>query len=154
MGLVLSTAVVSVVTAMMVWGNASVAGDAHKPSFRCKEWTKPNLPLAPTTCVRSKTPTKERAASEPVVQRSVADTTLKKEVLEQIHDKDVNASSPALDLKVVKEQPVEHKEKSKPVINRKRIAQKRVQRIVKPREDSSNSTGAPPMTNQKCNTCA
>ena len=59
---------------------ASVAGDAHKPSFRCKEWTKPNLPLAPTTCVRSKTPTKERAASEPVVQRSVADTTLKKEV--------------------------------------------------------------------------
>ena len=52
---------------------------------------------------------------KPVVQRSVVDTALKKEMPEQVHDKNVNASSPALDLKIVKEQPVKHKEKSKPV---------------------------------------
>ena len=44
--------------------------------------------------------------------------------VEQVHDKDVNVSSPALDLNIVKEQPVKHKEKSKPVVYRKRMAQK------------------------------
>ena len=124
---------------------ASVVGDAHKPTFRCKDWTKPNLPFAPTTCARSKTATTERVKPEPVVQRSVVDTALKKEVREQVHDKDVNVSSPALDLNIVKEQPVKHKEKSKPVVYRKRIAQERVQRTVKPQQDSSNSTGVPAM---------
>ena len=106
------------------------------------------MPFAPTTCERSKTTTKERITPEPVVQRSVADTTLKK-VREQVHDKDVNVSSPALDLNIVKEQPVKHKEKSKPVVYRKHIAQERVQKNVKPQQDSSNSTGVPPMNKSR-----
>jgi hypothetical protein len=50
---------------------ATVVGDALKPDFRCSEWTKPNLALAPTTCKSSKTATAERVVATPAVHHKL-----------------------------------------------------------------------------------
>jgi hypothetical protein len=51
---------------------ARVVGDAHKPDFRCSEWTKPNLAGAPTTCKSSRTE-RVRVVASPAVHHELGD---------------------------------------------------------------------------------
>lgn len=116
---------------------ATVVGDAHKPDFRCSEWTKPNLPGAPTTCKMSKTATAERVVATPAVHHKTREKKM-----------DANPANGVVDHPIpVKIEP-ENKTVSEPNTtvseSRKTISEPKKKSTRKTKTKTRTRTNAPP----------